>query len=122
MGELNRPQLSVSRCISPPLIKPDGRISRVRLSEDPSSVGLRLGMFPCGPGGQFPESMSLIQQLIGVMLVLSFGTFVFAPEPAPQPAADKTLHFLQGSCAVAVVKISAPAFEFSVNRADRFFR
>src|SRR4051812_27706804 len=79
-------------------------------------------MSPCGPGGQFPESMSLIQQLIGIMLVLSFGAVVLPPEPAPQPVADKTLHLLKGCCAVAVMEILAPAFELSVNRADRFFR
>ena len=77
--ELNRPQLSVSALPLPPLIEPDGRISRIRLSRALSS-----GCFPCRVYRQFIESIVFVQSLVRVVIPQGVSAGVFAPEPASQ--------------------------------------
>ena len=83
--ELNRPQLSVSILSLLPLIKPDERVSRIRLSGPLLRIafGLLSAPLPRRLQRQEPESIPLAQQFVGVVAPHRLASPVFAPQPPP---------------------------------------
>ena len=121
MAELNRPQLSVSVSLFHPS---SNRTCGFAASGFPGTLRrLAFGscVFPCGPSGQFPEFVSLMEQFIGVRLVFASPAFVPPPEPTPHTRTDELLHRVEDAGAVAVVEVGRPAFDLAVEGADGFF-
>ena len=76
----------------PPLIKPDGRFSRIRLSEFLYRIA-RLGQL----GRQLVESIGVEEFLGRPALVFPRRIAVLAPQPLPKPMGDEVIHLPQSS-------------------------
>ena len=109
--------------LAPPLIKPDGRFSRIRLSEGHSrALLLRPRLRPRGPRGQPIQAMTFPQNFPWIRFPQGLLASALAPEPALQPHGRILVQPVKAPRAVGVVEIPAPAFEQSVHFRDHFVR
>ena len=92
-----------------PLIEPDVRISRIRLSE---AVRRFASFFPVGSMVRHPmQAVSFPQLLAGVIGRVSRSDFrVFLPQPSSNPRLHVPLQLGDHSRAVAVMNVSRPRF------------
>src|SRR5215471_13845868 len=95
-----------------PLIKPDGRISRIRLSEPlhHKAFGRTVELsLPRYPHRQSPQTVTVVQQLVGIIAPQRLGAIVFAPQPAAQPVSHPVLGLAEHTRALPIVEIPTPA-------------
>ena len=111
----------------PPLIKPDRRFSRIRLSEFHVSLSVGANQF----GGQGMESIFCEEVAIRPALVFSHGIAVpfgglralslskrFAPEPLAKSPDDEVVHLREAPVMVFPSKVIAPATARFVDLSD----
>ena len=93
---------------SSPLIEPDGRISRIRLSE----AVLRFASFvsPCGVRGKTSQAVLLMQAFVPILRpVMRPALGVFLPQPSPDSMTHLPLHLPKHLVPLRVVKGPDPA-------------
>src|SRR6266542_3218240 len=76
-----------------PLIEPDVRICRIRLSDEGPS---RLRTRRVGPPGQADETEVSVQDVVRVVPVAATCQLVLATQPPPEPPAHVPIHALVG--------------------------
>ena len=98
----------------PPLIKPDRRFSRIRLSEFHFSVAI------------FQLLVSAVRRVRGFGRVCNRATVdispcvpVLSPQPLPEPIGVEAIHLPEDSVIVCQSKIVAPAAGHSVDFIDK---
>src|SRR5215213_2466526 len=88
----------------PPLIKPDGRFSRIRLSGF-----LCLGAQSSKVHWHFIESVRVEEFSRWPAFVFPNAIAVFTPEPLPEPMGDEVIHLPEAPLVVGESKVIAPA-------------
>src|SRR4249919_2515997 len=102
-----------------PLIEPDVRISRIRLSEAVHRVAS--GALPVGMHGEAYETVMIVKVCIAIRLPVSgVGLSVFLPQPAAQPLSGAPLHFVEDPRAVGIMKVADPSPQPSINGCEDF--
>jgi len=77
-----------------------------------SSQGIRtdcLTSFPRYSHRQSPPTVTVVQQLLGIIAPQGFGAVVFAPQPLAQPVPYPVLGFAERTRALPVMEVSTPA-------------
>src|SRR6266478_852094 len=101
----------------PPLIKPDGRFSRIRLS------GFHLRGARLEPSVlQLMESIVPEEHGVRPALVHARDVTMFAPQPTPQPLGDEVIHLPEAAGMLAHGEVVAPATGDGVNFPDEAVR
>ena len=104
----------------PPLIKPDGRFSRIRLSE----FHLRSAKPLAQSGLESVQAIGIKEIAARPSLIFPRRIPVLAPEPLPKPVGDEVIHLPKASVAVGEGKVIAPAsghlVDFTHDRACLF--
>src|SRR6266404_9282613 len=65
--------------------------------------------FPRYTHRQSPQTISVMQQLVGIVAPQGFGASVFAPHPAAQPVSYPVLRLTEHARALPVMEVSTPA-------------
>src|SRR5439155_4465977 len=109
----------VPRCLTsrtmprfhPPLIEPDVRISRIRLSDQESCVRARP---VAGPQRQSDQSQGLVQIAVGESCVPRPDDLMLRPQPLAEPITDVPIHGTIGGADLAQLEVVGPTCQSQV--------
>src|SRR5436190_7726654 len=99
-------------CCYLPLIEPDGRISRIRLSDQ--KPHLRPQRETADSPDQFDQTKPFMELHVRVTLAVTRRFSMFPPQPPAEPSAGVLLHHLPGCRDVAETEVVGPAQQHRV--------